>query len=535
MEDSDRPGAGGWAGGGFVLSGAIVVGTAAFLLPADVVSAAGGRSGLRVLTVLMLCLLVAVGATHVAGRHRQHGRASLILAVLVAIGLLAWSVPGLVQQWRLGFPGHARVLTVVGLTSIVVGLLLTLLIPKGYGAGHSTAASAIVPISAAALVAIVAGASYVATPGLGVVQRTANPVPVPAIPSRVSHIAWRVRIPSSAWQVWPGGAGVVVATSNGVEGLDGTTGARRWSYRRTGKAALRWAMVSPDGRTVLLAWTPRGDWEPFVQVLDADTGRVRFSMDSAAFGVRSGQIVPGTITLSNGVVVAAAQSGNSQLLVGRSVTDGRLLWRYREPGDCSRVPSTGGLVAISTGVVLEQACQPSPSTGTLRFIDLGISAVPRWQYTVPDHVVQPSARAHASQLLAAPDGSSLLARIVVTTPHPTESLVLDARTGRRLHDAFVVYSDYLGVTTGTEKVIDLRTGRPPPGDTIDPSAPVILAQQTVAPYPTNRLQLQGRSGGLHSIPLGVGDERRVQLLAAPGCVAVFTSSVDGVAQLTGVR
>lgn len=528
---------------GLLIAGAATAVVAAFGLPEDRVQPHPGIHGFRVIVVLTLLALVLWGVAALmveVDPSSGDGRRGLLgLALLGAGGGVAWTVVGLVQQWNQGFPGAVRMVGAIGSAAMAVGLLPHLLArrPAARLRRRVRAASA---SAGAVVVALVAGIMAPITPDLTLQARTsafATPAPVPRA---VSRVAWRTPMPGTIYGLAAGGAGVVVTLDDGAEGVDGVTGAVRWVYRHPGAEDTR-VQVSPDGRTVLVGFDLAPTLHPQVVLLDADTGRVRYRFTPERPEDTDITAVSDRVWVSTSEGTHA--TAGTLPLVGRSVLDDRVLWRYRPPAGCVRDHNViSGVAAVRSGVVVLEQC--GQRHNQFHFVDLGPSGRPRWQRVI----TEPGKGENQGALTfdATPDGSVVAANLFVSRP------ALDGATGARLEDADLLYGRYVGVpffpSTRTigNSLVDLRTGRrvaPVP----DAEHVALLATQTAwpgesrpLPEEDGELLLRARSGAVHKVrllPVERGLGLVLLLAVAPGGLVAADEVPGGGApdELIGLR
>src|SRR5699024_4182332 len=77
--------------------------------------------------------------------------------------------------------------------------------------------------------------------------------------------------------------GAIMVLSDGVIGLDGTTGTEQWRYRSPDDSLVR-AEATPEGSTVVLTYRGKDEGELDVVVLEAATGELRGQYPASADG-----------------------------------------------------------------------------------------------------------------------------------------------------------------------------------------------------------------------------------------------------------
>jgi outer membrane protein assembly factor BamB len=210
-------------------------------------------------------------------------------------------------------------------------------------------------------------------PDWRLVARTASAGEPAAVPSSVSKVAWSTEVDGEIKEVAAGGMGAVVMFADGIAGVDGTTGEIRWSRRRAG-AQAKGIDVSPDGRTVLLQMSPADRFPIRREVLDAVTGELRFSEDSA----NDRKSVNGFYApMTNASYIGAAE--DRSVFRGYSLVDGRKLWDFPMPAGCYAVGGNSDQLATADAMLLPLSCNKDE----LRYVAVdGATGQPRWQHTV---------------------------------------------------------------------------------------------------------------------------------------------------------
>ena len=101
----------------------------------------------------------------------------------------------------------------------------------------------------------------------------------------VSHVAWEWDAPEGRVlrDVLAGTGGAIMVLSDGVIGLDGTTGTEQWRYRSPDDSLVR-AEATPEGSTVVLTYRGKDEGELDVVVLEAATGELRGQYPASADG-----------------------------------------------------------------------------------------------------------------------------------------------------------------------------------------------------------------------------------------------------------
>ncbi len=297
-----------------------------------------------------------------AGRAAASGLAATVLAALIAVTGAACS----------GSPG---------------GSASTPVAPPSAAPGRPSRSSTAPPSNAQPLTA----AASTAAPAI--------PAPVPG---RVGRVAWQVRLPLLLSLV-PAGAGVAVRTPTAVVGLDGPTGRVRWTWSRPG-AVPAGLLGTPDRSTLVLRLdpAPAAPATPALVVLDAATGRVRFSV-ARAWSSGLLQLTDAAVVDSDAVAPDPRTGDVSRVRAptrwsARSVVDGRALWEHRVPAGCRSLPddtqtATASFPTAATLVVATvcgtgpvpvpvPADQQTPATAYLTALDARTGR-PRWARRLP--------------------------------------------------------------------------------------------------------------------------------------------------------
>src|SRR5699024_3796987 len=83
--------------------------------------------------------------------------------------------------------------------------------------------------------------------------------------------------------VLAGTGDAIMVLSDGVIGLDGTTGTEQWRYRSPDDSLVR-AEATPEGSTVVLTYGGKDEGELDVVVLEPATGEIRGQYPASAAG-----------------------------------------------------------------------------------------------------------------------------------------------------------------------------------------------------------------------------------------------------------
>ncbi|MGH3585220.1 MAG: PQQ-binding-like beta-propeller repeat protein [Pseudonocardia sp.] len=271
-----------WAGIGVVTAGVGVM-TWALLVVEDAYGSLGESRhvGSQPEFTVIVALTAAGVATWVAlvswrmstGRARTPSPRWLVglgMAVLVVslLSILHWA--GLTSG---PFPRDRELLIVTAHGVLLIGMILI-----GSASPHVPSSRVRPRAGVAGLIGGVTAAAL-ATGGVVVLDgdqsrvdaTTTAAVPPPPVPTDPTRVAWRWWDDSEGnASVVAAGAGVMVATDEGLYGLDGRTGEERWHYRRTD--ADPDALLAVDGgRSVVVSFDRR------LLAFDAFTGELRWS------------------------------------------------------------------------------------------------------------------------------------------------------------------------------------------------------------------------------------------------------------------
>ncbi len=234
------------------------------------------------------------------------------------------------------------------------------------------------PATAAAVLLAATGCTaggHAASPGMRSrppsspdVTATAAPPPlaVAPVPARVTRVAWHTTVPGLL-SLAAAGPGVVARTTTGLVALDGTTGAVRWRWTRSGTRTTA-LLASPDLATVVVLLGPVEGGSAGLAVLDAATGRVRFTV-TGGWAARPLQLTDAAVVSSDAVPPDPRTGDVSGVrpatrYEARSVTDGRRLWTHAVGAGCRSLPDDAeagraGFPTAST-VVLTTVCGVGP-------------------------------------------------------------------------------------------------------------------------------------------------------------------------------
>ena len=289
----------------------------------------------------LLCL--AAGALGALAVRTLAGRATALLGTAAGGAGVAVAVVSAVAT---GEPGPSTGLLAVGGLAVVAGAALLAVAParEARGRARDLLRSAGMLLL---VIAMAAGGALVAdrVPVRSQTAAAAEPVdPEPVL--RPGALRWRWTAPGRVDDVVPTAFGVTVRSGDPVSGVDGTTGATWWTYRRAG-AALDALTVSPDGRTVVAASAlgePSRSRTQRITVLDAGTGALRWDAVLDAWpDVGPFQVSDRVLTVLEEVPASSDNNDDSEYrVVARSLTDGATVWHRIPPEGCAL--TGGGLV-----------------------------------------------------------------------------------------------------------------------------------------------------------------------------------------------
>jgi hypothetical protein len=370
------------------------------------------------LLVVLLCALVA------SVRHREMPGSAMrrwvvtAVAVLAAVAATAFHVVDGVRRYGDGYPGVVAPLGAVGGVAVAVGLLLGLTGPaEGRWRRWSVrrlATVGCVPVLLAAVCVPV-----VLTSDRWVVRSdTASVVAVPAVPGAVSKVGWTTAVPGPVRDVRPAGAGAVVLLEDGVLGIDGLSGAIRWSYRRLGGQAA-WMVASPDGASVVLGMKlPEGRGGETMLILDAVTGAVRFSGSYPTSLANPNQDM-----ITDDVLVGRELWNRRGAYPAFSLRDGSMVWTWHRPDGCD-ADRFEGVGALHHRIIMSVRCGAES-----RFVLLD-SATGR---QVAEHVVAISTKkSQPPTVVTAPDRSLALLKAIYAVRPEQDVQLLDVESGQIL-------------------------------------------------------------------------------------------------------
>jgi hypothetical protein len=344
--------------------------------------------------VVLLCAVVA------AARHWETPGSAVrrwvitVLAVLAAVATAAFQVVDGLRRYGDGYPGVVAPLGVLGAVAVTAGLLLGATRPaEGRWRRWNLRRLATVTCLSALLAAVCVPVALTSD-SWAIRSGTASAVAVPPVPGAVSKVGWTTAVPGRVRDVRPAGAGAVVLLEDGVLGVDGLSGAIRWSYRRLGARAA-WMVASPDGGSVVLGMIPPEDrGADTMLILDAMTGTVR-STGSYPAGLAN----PNHDMITDDVLVGRGLWDNDGDYPAFSLRDGSRAWTWRRPQGC-RGEDLHAVGALHHRIVISVKC------GTESRFALLDSATGR---QVGEHVVAiPAQRNLSPEVVTAPDRSLAL-------------------------------------------------------------------------------------------------------------------------------
>ena len=231
------------------VAGALVTIGALLLLLGWFREEAAGNSGLSPVVGKWLgALVVLLGVLVVWARHQEMPGSTIrrwvvtVLAVLAAMATTAFHVVDGVRRYGDGYPGVVAPLGVVGGVAVTVGLLLGITRPTEERRRRWNVRGLAAVACVSALLAAVCVPVALTSDSWAIRSDTASAVAVPPVPGAVSKVGWTTPVPGRVRDVLRAGAGAVVRLTDGVLGVDGLSGAIRWSYRRLGARARTMAL-----------------------------------------------------------------------------------------------------------------------------------------------------------------------------------------------------------------------------------------------------------------------------------------------------
>lgn len=177
----------------------------------------------------------------------------------------------------------------------------------------------------------------------------------------VSRVAWEWDAPEGYLlrDVLSGVGGAVMVLSDGVVGLAGATGEELWHYR-VPDDSLESAAVTPEGKSVVLAYQGEDEGDLAVVVLDAGTGELR-----GEYPARTGESEHGRASNLTENARLSHPGNGSFGLSAASLETGEPLWEFE-----GQIPEeaeefhVGEVVVATDAVVLSAAFKEGSPTAT---------------------------------------------------------------------------------------------------------------------------------------------------------------------------
>lgn len=531
---------------GFVIAGVAALVCAAWVLEPDLLPPHPDRRVFSWLTALMLAvppvaLLLPVFWGVPVLRTSERGRRRQWIALVIMVGGFALAaglcgLMGLLDQLDHGFPGRTTLLALIGGAAVVAGSVLSV---RAIPPRRRLPDNPLATVLAVGVVAAVAAPLVLTAETWPEASTTAAAVRPASPPNTLTRIAWTKPFHGAVDQVLPAGAGVVVLAGNRVQALDGTTGALRWQYRRSG-ANIAGIAASPDGATVAVGINARDSWVSTL-LLDAITGRIR----ARVAAVPRDDWAAARPELSNGALIVRHHG-----FTAYSPRDGRRLWHYTAPLGCTFDDQQLDSLVTPDGIASAVFCEvPNTEELIARYVFLdGPSGRVRWQREVAGAADGYHGHFGLTPSVA-PDGRVLFVRVEPdrarpgSSSPPTHLLALNASTGIVLRDGVDVRELLPGgrAIAGRNAIVDLGTGRVVGHDRSDscidgiivslPASPQCVAGtgaiDTTSTTATVSIgTLDGPSRNL-SLPIGEPDPARpatraIQAVVAAGAVVAWT-------------
>jgi hypothetical protein len=416
----------------------------------------GGNSGLSPVAgrwlgvvVVLLCTLVAlVRITAMPGLIVRWWVTTLL--VVVAVAATAFHVVDALRRYGNGYPGVVAPLGVVGGVAVTVGLLLGVTRPSEGRRLRWNVRRLTTVACVSALLAAVCVPVALTSDSWAIRSATASAVAVPPVPGAVSKVGWTTPVPGRVRDVFRAGAGAVVRLTDGVLGVDGLSGAIRWSYRRLG-GHTAWVVVSPDGGSVVLGMAlPDDRGADTMLILDAMTGAVR---SSGRYPSSLLNPIPDMIT--DDVLVGRPMWDDDADYPAISLRDGRTVWAWHRPDGC-RAEDLHAVGALHHRIIVSVKCGAES-----RFVLLdGASG-----RQVGEHVVATTTRRNPlPKVVIAPDRSLALLEAFDAVRPEQEVQLLDVESDQILPMRSALHSLIgHGLATGSKiqemfVLRDARTG-----------------------------------------------------------------------------
>jgi hypothetical protein len=399
--------------------------------------------------VVLLCALVALVRNAAMPGFIVRWWVTTVLVVL-AVATTAFHVVDGLRRYGDGYPGVVAPLGVIGGVAVILGLLLGVTRPtEGRRRGWNVRRLATVACVSVLLAAVCVPVALTSD-SWAVRSDTASVVAVPPVPGAVSKVGWTTPVPERVRDVRRAGAGAVVRLTDGVLGVDGLSGAIRWSYRRLGGHAA-WMVVSPDGGSVALGMAlPEDRGADAMLILDAMTGAVRSSGRYP-----SSLLNPTQDMITDDVLVGRPMWNDDGAYPAFSLRDGSIAWTWHRPDGC-RADDLYSVGALHHRIIVSVKCGAQA-----RFVLLD-SATGR---QVGEHVVATSTKRNLPpEVITAPDRLLALLKAHDSVPPEQAYQLLDVESDQILPVRYPLYSLIgHGLATGSETLKqfvlrDARTG-----------------------------------------------------------------------------
>lgn len=489
--------------------------------------------------VVLLCALVAVVRHAAVPGFIVRWRVTAGLVVL-AVATTAFHVVDALRRYGDGYPGVVAPLGVVGGVAVTVGLLLGASRPAEGGRRRWNVRRLAPVACVSALLVAVCVPVALTSDSWPIRSATASAVAVPPVPGAVSKAGWTTPMPGRVRDVRRAGAGAVVLLEDGVLGVDGLSGAIRWSYRRLGGHAA-WMVAGPDGGAVVLGMAlPENRGADTMLILDAMTGAVRSSGHYP-----SSLLNPSQDMITDDVLVGRPMWNDDGAYPAFSLRDGGIAWTWHRPDGCS-ADDLHSVGALHHRIIVSVRCGAQA-----RFVLLD-GATGR---QVGEHVVATSTKRNLPpEVITAPDRLLALLKAHDSVPPEQAYQLLDVESDQILPMRYPLRRLIgHGLATGGETwkvgpLHDARTGEVRQPETIGYCAVdgVLLESMVLCVarrdyswitgfMDTGQADLTLTQLGTHQaaelpVDLGprekAGSEHALELVAANGAVIVY-SDIDG--------
>ncbi|UVS79066.1 hypothetical protein Actkin_02807 [Actinokineospora sp. UTMC 2448] len=306
--------------------------------------------------LVIACAVVVLVAAGLALAGRQHWAGPL--GVVAAL----WAAVLLYVDLDSGVPGNSTTLLLVSALAVTAGALI----------GGTRVLGAVIAVALVAALAV-SGAAWV--PATAVSLTAGEPVVPAALAERPADQPWKWTGSGAVVAAVPAGAGVVIGARDEspghdeIVGVDGPTGARRWSYARP-DAALTALTATPDRALVVAAFAPGNDWrshQSLLVTLDAMTGE--------PLSEWAGEAHPTTPTTT--VLPIWQGIDDDHRVTGVDLRDGTRLWSWSAPAGCR--PTADGPVSGADVLLVPLWCA---DTVTVLALDERTGEV-RWEQSEP--------------------------------------------------------------------------------------------------------------------------------------------------------